>query len=132
MEEQHAWLCVTVVNFGELIFQALRQVSQKDADAEEMEIQMQVKRTRMRFTSKDIKDNKPLRSFIRTKIRPRKEVFKTVVMDNFLYNVYDSKIMIRDINRLIRKHEKGTNSTKYIPRWQGYIKVLEDMDKKNV
>ena len=86
----------------------------------------------MRFTSKDIKDNKPLRSFIRTKIRPRKEVFKTVVMDNFLYNVYDSKIMIRDINRLIRKHEKGTNSTKYIPRWQGYIKVLEDMDKKNV
>ena len=86
----------------------------------------------MRFTSKDIKHNKPLRSFIRTKIKPRNEVFKTVVMDNYLYNVYDSKIMIRDINKLIAKHEKGTNSTKYIPRWRGYIKTLEEINKSSL
>lgn len=86
----------------------------------------------MRFISKDIKENKPLRSFIRTKVRPRGEVFKTIVLDNYLYNIYDTKHVIRDIEKLIAIHEKGTNSTCYIPRWRGYIKTLQELKQSSL
>jgi hypothetical protein len=78
----------------------------------------------MTFTTNDIRENKKLAAFIRTRIRPPE---KTKVMNKNLYNVYNTKCVIKQIDRMILKHSKGTNCTKYIPVWKKHIEFLESL-----
>ena len=80
----------------------------------------------MKFTSKDI-DNNGLKIFIRTKIKTE----HTIILDNVLFNHYDTKEVIKALQSKIKKHEKGTNSTKYIPVWEGYINTLRKLESSS-
>ena len=82
----------------------------------------------MKFTTKDIKENKVLRNFIRTRVTTS----KTRLVDNYLLNVYDTKLVIGILKDKIQHHSKGTNSTKYIPQWEAHIKYLQEMENENI
>ena len=77
----------------------------------------------MKFTSRDIRENKPLRSFIRTQVRTD----KAIVKDKYLFNVYDTQNVIKVLRMKIKKYEGGGNVAKYIPTWKQHIKYLENL-----
>ena len=77
----------------------------------------------MKFTSRDIRENKPLRSFIRTQVRTD----KTIVKDKYLFNVYDTQNVIKVLRMKIKKYEGGGNIAKFVPKWKQHIKYLENL-----
>ena len=77
----------------------------------------------MKFTSRDIRENKPRRSFIRSQIVPS----ESIVKDRFLFNVYDTQNVIKVLRMKIKKYEGGGNIAKFIPKWEEHIKYLENL-----
>lgn len=80
----------------------------------------------MKFTSRDIRENKPLRSFIRSQIVPS----ESIVKDRFLFNVYDTQNVIEVLRMKIKKYEGGGNIAKFVPKWKQHIKYLENLRSK--
>lgn len=80
----------------------------------------------MKFTSQDIQENKSPRNFIRTCVRAE----TTIIKDKFLFNVYDTKKVIKVLKMKIKKHEGNNYIAKFIPAWEQHIKYLENMKDK--
>ena len=68
-------------------------------------------------------NNKKLRNFIRTQVTSN----KAKIIDDYLFNIYDTRVVIKILKNKIDKHSKGTNSTRYIPSWEDHIKFLESL-----
>ena len=77
----------------------------------------------MTFTSRDIQHDTGLRNFIRTRITSD----RVKLVDGYLLNIYDTEEIIDVLKAKIKKHSKGTNCTRYIPKWKDHIKSLKAM-----
>ena len=76
----------------------------------------------MKFTSRDVQCPS-LKNFIRTRITSD----KTVIIDDYLFNVYDSTKIIEVLEHKIKKNKVGTKYTRFVPIWENHIKVLKQM-----
>jgi hypothetical protein len=82
----------------------------------------------MRFTIRDIRDNKPLRNFLRL----RYVTSARTTRDGDFHSLieYDTKKAIKLIDIMIEKY-KNTAKRKYIPKWERHRKTLKEMENAN-
>lgn len=77
----------------------------------------------MRFTTLDIKENKPMVRFVRSRV----EAIGTRLVGDNLLNIYDSDEVIDILKGKIEKHKKASNLTMFVPMWESHIKYLEKL-----
>lgn len=76
----------------------------------------------MTFTTKDIQHDKALISFLRNRVNHNG---KTVIIGDYLYNVYNTAEVVTLIEDKIKKNKTGTNNTRFIPTWKKHLKAIK-------
>ncbi len=76
----------------------------------------------MKFTTLDIKDNRSMVGFIRSRVKP----IGTRLIGPDLLNVYDSEDAITVLESKIQRN-KTTINAKFVPMWESHIKYLEKL-----
>ena len=80
----------------------------------------------MKFTRKDVADNKVLVSFLRTRLVPE----RTTVAKNSFHRVcvYDTKTVISELEDRIKSYKVGSYQ-RFVPQWQKLVEYLKEMEK---
>jgi hypothetical protein len=83
----------------------------------------------MRFTIRDIRDNKGLRNFLR--LRYRTEARTTSGNDFHVLVEYDTGEAIELIDAMIKKYKKIPKHARFIPKWERHRDTLKEMENGN-
>lgn len=80
----------------------------------------------MKFTRKDVADNKPLVSFLRTRLLPE----RTTVSKHSFHRVcvYDTHAVIGELEDRIKSYKVGSYQ-RFVPQWKRLVKYLKEMEK---